>query len=282
MNANPAASGRHFRALRPRRFRSIRQSPLAAWHFVAVLTAFVTGCSWFTDFKQQPKIDPWESIADTVPPRGNPQNSVPVYGTAAPGYEFSRTPLPGTIDSMSGIPNPVAPDARSLNNGRINFQINCAVCHGPLGHGDGPATKFGMVPMPLISDHAKGLSDGYIFGMIRNGRGLMPTYNRIEEPDRWDIVNYVRSLQGKYGTAPDTTHGRPGENGTTVPGPSISAPTRPAPYYHYIYPQAGVRPGGAAPAPAVGTANAAPNAAPGRDSAATGRAPDSTNQRRRP
>jgi len=57
----------------------------------------------------------------------------------------------------------------------------------------------------------------------------MPTYNRIEEPDRWDIVNYVRSLQGKLGAAPDTTHGRPGETGQTLPGASISAPTRPAP-----------------------------------------------------
>ena len=43
----------------------------------------------------------------------------------------------------------------------------------------------------------KGRTDGYIFGMIRNGRGLMPPYNRIEEMDRWDVVNYVRALQGK-------------------------------------------------------------------------------------
>src|SRR5689334_16001940 len=240
------------------------------------------GCSWFTDFKQQPKIDPWESIADTVPPRGNPQSSVPMYGTLAPGYMFSRMPLPGPLDSMSSIQNPTPPDARSLNNGLINFQINCAVCHGPLGHGDGPATRYGMVPMNITGAATQGRTDGYIFAMIRNGRGLMPTYNRIEEPDRWDIVNYVRSLQGKLGTAPDTTHGFPGENGTTVPGPSVSAPTRPAPYYHTVYPQPGTQPGAAtlnAPAP-----NAAPPAgsAPTRDSARTGRASVSTTQSRRP
>jgi mono/diheme cytochrome c family protein len=138
------------------------------------------------------------------------------------------------IDSMSGIPNPTAPDQRSLNNGRINFQINCAVCHGPLGQGNGPATRYGVVGISLVSDITKSRTDGYIFGMIRNGRGMMPTYNRIEEPDRWDIVNYVRSLQGKLGTAPDTSHGRPGQNGVYVPGPSISAPTRPAPSYHSV------------------------------------------------
>ena len=260
-----------------------RPAPLATRHILAVIVLGTAGCSWFTDFKQQPKIDPWESVADTIPPRGNPQNSVPVYGTAAPGFEYGRLPAIATIDSMSGIPNPVPADQRSLNNGRINFQINCAVCHGPLGQGNGPATRFGMAGINLTSDVTKNRTDGYIFGMIRNGRGLMPTYNRIEEPDRWDIVNYVRSLQGKFGTAPDTMHGRPGETGQTLPGASITAPTRPAPYYHMIYPQAGTQPG----TPATGIGGAAPNAAapaaaaPGADTARAGRATDST-QRRRP
>jgi len=126
--------------------------------------------------------------------------------------------------------------------------------------------------MSIVTDKAKAYADGYIFGMIRNGRGLMPTYNRIEEPDRWDIVNYVRSLQGKLGAAPDTTHGRPGETGQTLPGASISAPTRPAPYYHRVYSQAGALPS-AAPA-AVASPAAAADTARGRT--------DSTSQRRRP
>jgi hypothetical protein len=75
---------------------------------------------------------------------------------------------------------------------------------------------------------AKGRSDGYIYGIIRNGRGVMPSYNRIEEADRWDVVNYVRTLQA--GTADTSLVGYPGQNGTTVPGPSRTAPTRPAPY----------------------------------------------------
>jgi len=247
------------------------------------LVMSTAACSWFTDFKQQPKIDPWESVADTIPPRGNPQSSVPVYGTAAPGYEYGRAPAIATIDSMSGIQNPVPADQRSLNNGRINFQINCAVCHGPLGQGNGPATRFGMAGINLTGDVTKNRTDGYILGMIRNGRGLMPTYNRIEEPDRWDIVNYVRSLQGKLGTAPDTMHGRPGETGQTLPGASISAPTRPAPYYHMIYPQAGTQPGNAAPAPGGARPNAAATAIGSTftDSSRAGRATDST-QRRRP
>ena len=34
---------------------------------------FLSACSWFTDFKQQPKIDPWETSNDTIAFRGQPQ-----------------------------------------------------------------------------------------------------------------------------------------------------------------------------------------------------------------
>ena len=80
------------------------------------------------------------------------------------------------------------------------------------------------------------VTDGYIFGMIRNGRGLMPTYNRIEEMDRWDVVNYVRGLQGKLPQpVPTGPVGCPGETGACVARvPRSTAPTRPVPYYRRI------------------------------------------------
>ena len=197
-------------------------------------------CSWFTDFKEQPKFDPWESPSDTIPMRGNPQYSVSVYGSAAPGYAVSRERLPGTIDSMSAIPNPVPADARSLDNGHKYYSINCAVCHGDLGHGDGPATQYGMPGINIAGPGAAaiGYADGYIWGMMRNGRGMMPTYDRIEEMDRWDVVNYIRGLQGRYKVATGPV-GLPGETGDKVPGPSQMGPTRPSPYYHHAGSQAG-------------------------------------------
>jgi mono/diheme cytochrome c family protein len=197
---------------------------------------YLCACSWFTDFKQQPKIDPWETAADTIAFRGNPQGSVPMYGSAAPGFMYDRTPSPQVVTTMANIANPVPADSASINRGRINFQINCAVCHGPLGQGNGNATKYGFpgIGIGAGSNAANNLSDGYIFGMIRNGRGLMPSYNRIEEPDRWDIINYLRSIQGKVGgVAADTTHCRPGETGAAcVPSATRMGPTRPSPYFH--------------------------------------------------
>jgi mono/diheme cytochrome c family protein len=216
----------------------------------------VGACSWFTDFREQPKFDPWESTSDTTPMRGNPQNSVSLYGSAAPGFAVGRAPTIGALDSMAGIPNPVPADARSLRNGRMYYSINCAVCHGDAGKGDGPITTTKVIfPPPLVGASAEGKSDGYIWGIMRNGRGAMPSYNRIEEMDRWDVVNYVRGLQGKYQVAIGPA-GLPGETGDKVPGPSQMGPNRPSPYYRHVGAQP--NPWKAASAPAVTPASTAP------------------------
>ncbi len=198
--------------------------------------ALTAGCDWFTDFKDQPKIEPWEAsamVGDTsrVFARGNPQHSVPVSGTLVAGFQVSYSPMPATVDSMSSLQNPTAPTDSSLATGRRYFQINCAVCHGDKGAGDGPVTRYGMPGINIITDMTKGRTDGYIWGMIRNGRGLMPSYNRIEEKQRWDVVNYVRALQGRLASPAITGPvGYPGQTGTALPGYTATAPTRPAPF----------------------------------------------------
>jgi mono/diheme cytochrome c family protein len=207
---------------------SVKPSALAL-----LLPLTLTACEWFTDFKRQPSIWTWEVVKDsTTPSRGNPQLSVPTNGTAMPGYQVSYAALPATIDSMATLVNPVASGDSSLANGRMYYQINCAVCHGDRGMGDGPAVKFGMAGISIVTDMTRSRTDGYLFGMIRNGRGLMPSYNRIEELDRWDVVNYVRGLQGAAGRAVAVGPlAAPGVTGDKVPGPSVLGPTKPAPFY---------------------------------------------------
>jgi mono/diheme cytochrome c family protein len=206
----------------------------------------ISACSWFTDFKDQPDIDPWQSPADTIGARGNPQGSVPVSGAIAPSYVASYTNGGKVLDdTLAALRNPVPADARSLDNGRKYFQINCAVCHGMAGGaapsapgagalGDGPVAgpKYGFYPPSLRTDRVRNFSDGYIWGIIRNGRGLMPSYDRIEEMDRWDVVNYVRALQAANVTVPTTPAGTPGQTGRTVPGYTRTGPTVPSPYVH--------------------------------------------------
>ena len=199
---------------------------------LVLLTVPLAACDWFIDSKRQPSLTVWETWrADSLAVRGQPAGSVPTTGTFMPAWGVSYNPLPGTIDSLAAIANPTPVSEGSLANGRKHYEINCAPCHGDMAAGDGMATKYGMVPMTLMSDIMKAQrTDGYIYGMIRNGRGLMPSYARIEEMDRWDVVNYVRALQGKvtdvkFSTGPLAP---PGVTGAMVPGASRLGPTRPS------------------------------------------------------
>jgi mono/diheme cytochrome c family protein len=214
-------------------------------HRTAMLVLTLAGtlglgaCSgWITDFKQQPSVGTWQVFhpdsAETAGFRGQPANSVNTNGTLAAGYAISYAPMPATIDSMSSLVNPIAVDARSLLNGRKYFTINCAVCHGAAGDANSmmKSLNYGFAPS-LLAPSALGRSDGYIWGMMRNGRGLMPSANRIEEAERWDVVNYIRGLQGKYPV--DTGYvGRPGETGEFLPGYTKLGPTVPSKYVHPV------------------------------------------------
>lgn len=239
---------------------SVRMPRLALLVFPLLLS--VGGCEdWLTDFKQQPSVGTWQKFAtdstgETTPFRGNPQGSVPVTGVAVASWQVSYDALPGTIDSLSGLVNPVAPDARSLENGHKAFEINCSVCHGSLGDGDGGMRQlspmYGFSPS-LLTAVTEGRTDGYLFGMMRNGRGLMPSQNRIPEHDRWDVVNYIRGLQGRYPVVTGPV-GFPGQTGTALPGHSAVGPTVPASH---------VKPGTAGITPKAEKAKTAGAVAPG-------------------
>ncbi|HEX9128323.1 MAG TPA: cytochrome c [Gemmatimonadaceae bacterium] len=231
---------------------------------LAIPLTMLTACEWFTDFKRQPSIWTWEPLKDTLTPsRGNPQMSVPTTGTAIAGFQVSYGAFPATIDSMSALKNPTPASDSSLANGRKYFQINCAVCHGERAMGDGTATKFGMPGINLTMDITKARTDGYIFGMIRNGRGLMPPYNRIEEMDRWDVVNYVRALQGVNGkTVAVGPLAPPGVTGDKVPGPTRMGPNVAAPFYNPRSLLSGAQQAHAGAASQAAPSQANPGAAP--------------------
>jgi mono/diheme cytochrome c family protein len=202
-----------------------------------LLVGACTQEEWMTDMKQQPSVGTWQVYAtdtaagELIPFRGNPQGSVPTNGIAVASWQVSYAANPLTVDSMSGVQNPVAADERSLANGRKLYQINCAVCHGDVGDGKGAlATVSGIAFVPAINGAAtQARSDGYLFGMLRNGRGVMPPQNRIPEAMRWDVINYLRGLQGRYPVATGPV-GFPGQTGDKLPGYSAVGPTVPSAY----------------------------------------------------
>lgn len=94
-----------------------------------------------------------------------------------------------------GIPFEVT--AATLQRGHDRYEIQCAVCHGATGAGNGIAGKYGLVGIAnLNQQRLRDMSDGEIYNTIVNGKNTMLGYGaNIQVPDRWAIVAYIRALQ---------------------------------------------------------------------------------------
>jgi mono/diheme cytochrome c family protein len=92
--------------------------------------------------------------------------------------------------------NPVKGDAAATAAGKKLYDINCAVCHGSKGQGDGVAAAgLSKVPANHTSAAVQKQSDGALFWKITEGKGPMPAYKATyTETQRWQLVNYIRTL----------------------------------------------------------------------------------------
>jgi copper transport protein len=118
--------------------------------------------------------------------------------------------------------NPRASVPGSLENGQKLFEINCIMCHGRTGRGDGPrASEFSPPPADL-TQHVPFHNDGTLFIWISQGIPIdnepkrMPSFNDLlSEDERWDIVNYLRHA---WGSGQFTTPVRPADAPTPPSG----------------------------------------------------------------
>lgn len=122
--------------------------------------------------------------------------------------ELARGPAKGTVPygtrplSMSTeeagktLKNDVPFERDSVWRGQRVWQANCFTCHGD-GKSKGPVASYLPVP-DLTEQFYKDRTDGYIYGVIHNGGAAMPRYGfKFSEREHWDLVNYVRFLQGR-------------------------------------------------------------------------------------
>lgn len=101
-----------------------------------------------------------------------------VYAELAKAPEKARTrrnPLEGTAEASAA--------------GRKLFQMYCAQCHGNTAEGGrkGPSLR-----VPQVQE----ATPGTLFWVLTNGvvRRGMPVWSRLPEPQRWQIVMYLKSL----------------------------------------------------------------------------------------
>ena len=160
---------------------------------VLIFTYDIVKIDWVSFMEIQPSFGTQEE------PRPVPAQSIPVEGAAY---------IPG-----AGAPeNPVPADETSIARGAQLFAINCQMCHGETGEGNGTISAFLVKKKPanLTSGLVQSKSDGSLFLTISNGifnpnntlfpgvefSGQMPPLNEnLTVRERWDVVNFIRTLK---------------------------------------------------------------------------------------
>lgn len=164
-----------------------------------IFTYDIIKIDWVVFMEIQPSYANQEFDPNTgAGPLPVPSRSIPVEGAAF---------IPG-----EGVPvNPVPADAVSISRGAELYSINCKMCHGEAGQGDGTVSAFLIKKKPanLTIEEIQSKPDGSLFLTISNGifnpsntlfpdvqfSGQMPPLNEnLTVRERWDVVNFLRTL----------------------------------------------------------------------------------------
>ncbi|HUM15662.1 MAG TPA: CopD family protein [Candidatus Nitrosotalea sp.] len=88
--------------------------------------------------------------------------------------------------------------AVSVASGAALYHTHCATCHGVGGRGDGPGgAGLPKPPADLAAVHTAQHTAGDMFWWITHGipAGGMPPFGSVlSEEDRWDLINFIRTL----------------------------------------------------------------------------------------
>lgn len=140
-------------------------------------------------------------------------NRKPVAGTIERGELFAYT-LPNDSNgyAMSAqVKNPLPPlvGKDSLEASRL-FNINCAVCHGATGAANGPlSAKIGAIANLTLPNYVE-MADGTMYHSINYGKNNMGSYaSQLSRKQRWELVQYIRTLQPKAASAPAAAEAAP-------------------------------------------------------------------------
>ncbi len=85
--------------------------------------------------------------------------------------------------------NPLEGDPDAVAAGAKLFELRCAECHGETAEG-------GRKGPSLRAEEVQRSAPGTLFWILTNGvvRRGMPVWSKLPEPQRWQIVTYLKSL----------------------------------------------------------------------------------------
>jgi mono/diheme cytochrome c family protein len=109
--------------------------------------------------------------------------------------ELARAPLKSRLTR-----NPLEHDPDAVEAGGKLFEQHCSECHGRKGEGKGKAPS-------LVRDEVQEATPGALFWILTNGvvRHGMPVWSKLPEPQRWQLVAFLKSLGANASLRPFAT-----------------------------------------------------------------------------
>ncbi len=104
--------------------------------------------------------------------------------------------LPSVPAEYAGLTNPLGPDAAAAGAGV--FKTNCESCHGPEGHGDGPAGVALDPPPKNLPERAAQVGDDYLYWRINTGvegTSMVAWKGVLTDEQIWQLVAFIRTLK---------------------------------------------------------------------------------------
>ncbi|MCX6190409.1 MAG: cytochrome c [Bacteroidetes bacterium] len=129
----------------------------------------------------------WTPVTNTIA-RGKLEYVFP-YNNDTIGYRLAKK----EVKCLESVP----PTLINIQEGKRLFDINCIVCHGKLGRGDGTIVKDDKFPPPPAyqSFQIKTLEDGGKYFSITYGKNNMGAYGpNLSPEERWKVIHYVNYL----------------------------------------------------------------------------------------
>jgi mono/diheme cytochrome c family protein len=168
---------------------------------LAPAVALLAGCPGLDPMQRQAKYKAYQSSefhADGLAMRTPPAGTVPSGSAGDPGLQQGLGP-----DGKPLAVSPVPFTPALLATGRKKFDIHCAACHGLLGDGESQVALNMSLRRPPNLHLYRDVPDGYVYQVISQGFGLMPSYAAELTPqERWGVVGYLRALQLSQHAAP--------------------------------------------------------------------------------
>lgn len=161
-------------------------------------------------------------------------NSMPVPGTLRRGdlFPYDLANDSNGYKMSAAVKNPITDtlDIAALNEAGRLYNVNCGICHGVTGAGNGPLATAGHVGgvANLTLPNYVALADGTMFHVITFGKGVMGSYaSQLNKQQRWEIVKYIRTLQSRTGGSnpSDSTAASSGGSGGKSTGTNAAGGT---------------------------------------------------------